>query len=174
MWHPRKRWLQLMAGVLLAATGAACGARHPPDAQLIARFHRERASFETLKDMFLAEKTLGRIAPTFTRPVDFFSAHALPPETTVSVQRLAEYRILFQRLGLESGIEGYDAKEEIFFHASSSGLSISGSSKGYAYLAHAPPLVVPDLDRYWSSDGQSFTAFRHIDGRWYLYFDFED
>jgi hypothetical protein len=167
-----RRWRYVLA-VFAIAFGSACG-EHPTDDQLIARFKRERASFERLRDMFVADRTLGRVAPDFTRPVNFFSGGPLPSDPPVTSQRLAEYHGLFEHLGLESGVEGYDDKEEIFFHASSMGLAVSGSSKGYAYLASRPALMTNSLDDYWSPDGTSFTAFRPIEGRWYLYFDYED
>jgi hypothetical protein len=117
--------------------------------------------------MFIADTGLGRIGRGFTRPED-------PGSIGVTQQRLRSYRELFKALGLPDGIEGYDKKEIIWFHVSSQGLSVSGSSKGYAYLVKRPELLVHSLEDYWSEDGQSFTAFRLIEGNWYLYFDFED
>ena len=62
----------------------------------------------------------------------------------------------------------------VWFHASTRGLAVSGSSKGYAYLLEKPKTLVDNLDEYWSKDNKSFTAFRQIEGNWYLYFDYED
>lgn len=117
--------------------------------------------------MFLEDKGLGRVAYDFTRP-------ERPEEVGVTRERLADYRKLFGNLGLTAGVEGYDEKDMVWFHVSTYGLSVTGSSKGYAYLRERPKLVVDNLDTYWSRDGKSFTAFRHIEGDWYLYFDYED
>jgi hypothetical protein len=160
----------LVAQVVLAGVTAG----HPTDGRLIREFHSHTNDFERLLAMFREDRQLGRIAPGFTRPANFFSGKPLPEGKPAGVGRLAEYWALFAKLSLSAGIEGYDDKEMVRFIRSTRGLSISGSSKGYAYMEVPPELVVESLDDYWSGDGRSFTAFRHIEGNWYLYFDFED
>ena len=147
---------------------------HPSDATLIENFRMHREEFEQLRTMFLADRKLGRIAPTFTRSASFFSGAPEPEGPQGTENRLMHYRELFRQTGLNAGIEGYDDKQQILFHASTRGLSISGSTKGYAYQISQPEPLVNDLDVYWSSDGRSFTAYRHLDDHWYLYFQFED
>ena len=92
----------------------------------------------------------------------------------MSQERIQDYRRLFAKLGIPRGFYAFHDPEEFIFTANTRGLSISGSAKGYAYLQKKPRLVVADLDSYWSEDGKSFTAYQHIKGKWYLYFDFED
>jgi hypothetical protein len=155
----------LSLGIIVLATG--CSSKHPSDQSLLDNFHSHKDEFNQLLKMFLADKGLGRVAYDFTRPER--------PETIgVSQDRLQQYRKLFSRLDLSEGIEGYDEKDLVWFHASAIGLSVTGSGKGYAYLTKPPPLLVDNLDNYWSKDGNSFTAFRHIEGNWYLYLDYED
>lgn len=141
--------------------------KHPSDAELLANFQKHKPEFDHLLQMFVADKGLGRVAPDFTRPSD-------PRTVGVSLERLSEYRKIFRALGLANGIEGYDEKAQVWFMASSQGLSVTGSGKGYAYTSERPVLVVDSLDNYWSKDGQSFVAFRHIEGNWYLYLEYED
>ena len=117
--------------------------------------------------MFLADKGLGRVAYDFTRPEN-------PQTVGITRERLKVYRGLFDELDLSAGIEGYEEKDVVWFHASTYGLSVTGSGKGYAYLKERPKLVVDNLDTYWSQDGRSFTTFRHLEGNWYLYLDYED
>ena len=158
----------LFAGILAVQAGCfVAGASHPTDAQLLDRFSLERATFESLLSMFREDRSLGRVAPDFTRPDD-------PATVGVSAQRVSEYRRLCKALGLQSGIEGYDGKSTIWFNASSTGLAVTGSGKGYAYVASAPDLVVPSLDAFEPPDAQSFTAYRHIEGNWYLYLEYTD
>jgi len=152
---------------------------HPKDSELIKNFQTHRAEFDELLEMFKADRSLGRVGPDFTRSASFFETCTGPnawngEEPEVSEGRLKDYRTRFTKLGLTAGIEGYCEKDAVHFHASTRGLSVTGSSKGYAYLASPPKIVVDDLDTYWSEDGKSFTAYRHIDGNWYLYFDYED
>lgn len=155
----------LSLGVVLLANG--CTSKHPSDQTLLNNFQTHKSEFNQLLEMFLADKGLGRVAYSFTRP-------ERPESIGVSPDRLGEYRKLFGRLGLSEGIEGYVEKDTVWFHASAQGLSVTGSGKGYAYLTKPPPLVVDNLDNYRSQDGKSFAAFRHIEGKWYLYLDYED
>jgi hypothetical protein len=160
------RLSQTGLGVICVLLLVGCS-RHPSDSALLKNFQSHRAEFNHLLVMFLADKGLGRVAYDFTRPED-------PASVGVSPERLAEYRKLFDQLGLSAGIEGYGDKEEVQFYASTQGLSVSGSAKGFAYLTRPPSLLVDRLDNYRSKDGKSFTAFRHIEGNWYLYLDYED
>jgi hypothetical protein len=140
---------------------------HPTDDVLIDKWTRHRGEFDELLGMFQSDQRLGRVAPTFTRPERWADAGVAPA-------RIKDYRRRCDDLGLEAGIEGYDEKDVVWFIASARGLSVTGSGKGYVYMTQPPELVVPSLDKYWSSDGRSFTAYRHLDGNWYLFFDYED
>lgn len=151
--------------ILILLTG--CSSKHPSDRELIDNWKTHQAEFEQLHQMFLADKGLDRVGHDFTWPSD-------PAQIGVTPARLSEYRQLFQNLNLTAGIAGGGAKEIVMFIASTKGLSVTGSSKGYAYAIAKPPLVVEDLETYWSKDGRSFAAFKHIEGNWYLYFDYED
>jgi hypothetical protein len=155
----------LSLGLIVLTNG--CSSKHPSDQSLLTNFQNHRTEFDQLLQTFLADKGLGRVAYDFTRPEN-------PQTIGISPDRLQQYRKLFGRLGLSEGIEGYDEKDLVWFHASAQGLSVTGSGKGYAYLTKPPPLVVDSLDNYWSKDGKSFTAFRHIEGNWYLYLEYED
>lgn len=161
--------ISLVFAFVILPSGCLSGfsKEHPKDAELLENFQTHKAGFNQLLQMFFADKGLGRVAYDFTRPEDLRTVG-------VSSERLSEYKKLFRKLDLSAGIEGYNEKDYIWFHASTQGLSVTGSGKGYAYLKERPPLVVDDLDTYWSKDGRSFTAFRHIEDNWYLYFDYED
>lgn len=164
---------------LLAAVG--CGLSHPEDRELLDRFSRHRAELNQLVRMFQEDKGLGRVGATFTRPDD-------PGKVGVSAARVAEYRRLCAAIGAPDCIEGYDAtldrlygtvqagrteaKDPIWVHVSASGLAVSGSSKGYYYSAKPEFEVVATLDGL--ALRKSGTWLRHVEGLWYLYFDFED
>ena len=162
---------KLIVTALLLITLSGCsffGSNHPKDERLIEDLRNNRAEFERLLAMFRADEKLYRVARDFTRPENAQAAD-------VDGERLAEYRMLLGKLRLHGGIEGYAPKDVIWFHASTKGLGVSGSSKGYAYLERPPELLVRDLDHYErTKGGRSFSAYRHIEGNWYLYLDFED
>jgi hypothetical protein len=140
---------------------------HPPDADLIRRFHEQKKDFESLLTMIQQDKGLQRVDDTWTSP-------ERPSEIGVSDDRIEAYRRMFAKLGIP---RGFDASKRIIFLASTQGLSVSGSAKGYAYL-YSPPesseLLLPSLDDCTQGRGDSFTAYRHIQDGWYLYFDYED
>ena len=159
--------LTACVALLAACAGCSLWAGHPSDASLIQNFRSHRNEFDELLRMFLADEGLGRVAYDFTRPQNH-------EEVGVSRERLNAYREWFDELGLSAGVEGYGEKETVMFHASTRGLGVTGSSKGYAYLRERPALAVENLDAYRSPDGKSFTAFGHVEGGWYLYLDYED
>jgi hypothetical protein len=135
---------------------------HPPDQLLLEQFQRHKAEFQQLLHMFIADRALERVATDFTRPENP-SAVGIPPE------RIAHYRSLFQSLQLEAGIEGYGAKDTIWFLASTRGLAVSGSAKGYVYTRVPPATLTNDLDKTSVKDG--VPIYRHIEGNWYLYYE---
>ena len=159
--------ISISFSLLLILSIAGCSSRHPTDQKLLAEFQSHKAQFEQLLAMFQADKKLERVAYSFTRPDN-------PVEIGITRERIQQYRDLFDNLKLTAGIEGLEPKDMVMFHRSTYGLSVSGSSKGFAYFLKPPQLLVDSLDGYRSKDGRSFTAFRHIEGNWYLYYDYED
>ena len=140
---------------------------HKSDQELVANFQSHRGDFNQLLQMIQTDMQLKRVDEDWTDPTD-------PQAIGISRERINEYRRLFQRLGIPRGFSAFQTKDHIKFIASTQGLSVSGSSKGYVYARKKPDLIVEDLDHYWSQDGRSFTAHRHIEDNWYLYFDYED
>src|SRR5262245_867692 len=90
----------------------ACG--HPSDQQLIANFHRHQADLERLITMFKADKGLGRVGDSFTRPNH-------PDIVGVTPERIAEYRKLCAVVAARDCIEGYDATFDRLYEASGHG-----------------------------------------------------
>lgn len=140
---------------------------HPFDESLIEQFQNQEGDFNLLLKMFIEDEGLFRLGDDFIR-----SSRRMSPV------RIGEYRKLFKDLHLPNGIGGYEDKSVVWFNVSANGLSIGGSEKGFAYRTSKPELLVRNLDEYASllrtQGGRSATAFRHIKGNWYLYFEFED
>lgn len=154
----------------------SCGEKpHPKDAEMIANFQNHREEFNQLLQMFQEDESLGRVANDFNRK-NFYEKGSPKKwdgkEIEVSEQRFTEYRKLFGKLGLSAGIEGYEEKDSIWFHASAQGLAVSGSSKGYVFMLNKPvsDLVVESLNDYKPNGKESTLAYRHIEGNWYLYY----
>lgn len=174
--------IALLAALMLLAPVLAliAGSGHPSDTKLLAKFSASRADLELLVAMFQHDSGLGRVGDEFTRPDN-------PSAVGVTDHRIAEYRRLCGKIGAINCIEGYDAayerlygeprdygeiKDPIWIHVSAQGLSISGSGKGYVYSRHPAYPVVENLDDIRPS--RSGTWLRHIEGPWYLYYDYED
>jgi hypothetical protein len=162
---------------------------HPRDQEMISNFIEHREELETLRKMMQEDKDLKRVDFDFTKPSD-------PGSVGVSAERIAVYRELCKRVGLERGVEAFgDSAKQVTFIASARGLAISGSSKCYVWLRDPPrnegmKITVNDLDIYArkkraerrlyfaahkrAMSGGSFDAFRHIEGNWYLEYQFGD
>jgi hypothetical protein len=158
---------------------------HPSDDELMGGFVEHRDELETLRKMMQKDKDLKRVDFDWTQPDD-------PASVGVSPERIEVYRELCRRIGLERGVEAFgDSAKRVTFLASTRGLSISGSSKGYVWLSSPPqtdlahPLVV-SLDRYLNDKRNeraeyfakhkramsgTLYALRHIEGNWYLEYE---
>jgi hypothetical protein len=166
-----KFFAKAMAVFVLAIVGLFFGLRywmsHPSDESLIKNFEKNQSAFNELVGMIREDKELERVDDNWTRPDS-------PASIGISSERIAKYRQIFNELKIPRGFYSFMNPTRIEFIASASGLSVSGSSKGYAFLENKPDLVVEDLDNYHSPDGRSFTAYRQLSGNWYLVYDFED
>lgn len=166
------RLASLIFSVAITTTGllflSGCGKdTHPTDAVLLENFAKHEAEFEQLLAMLRTDRTLERVDDNWTRPAD-------PMTIGVTPERIAEYRQRFATLGIPRGFYAFHDPERFSLLATAFGLSVGGSAKGYAYLEHSPDLIIGDLDTYHSDDGRSFTAYRHIHGHWYLFFEYEN
>lgn len=137
------------------------------DAVMIENFYKHRGDFEKMVEMIKADAGLERVDYNWTRPEDI-------EEIGITAKRISEYRRLFVKTNVPRGFYATDQRNAIEFMAGSQGLSVTGLSKGYTYFESPPKLIVENLDTYWSENGRSFIAYRHIKGNWYLYLDYED
>ena len=110
------RWL--VGGVLFAVIALACvgtpaapDERHPTGQELIDAFYAHQERFEALRLMFLEDEGLEWISPVHTLPEDLEPLGITP-------ERVAEYRTLFQELGLAKGVYSFNDKRSIAFIAS--------------------------------------------------------
>lgn len=137
---------------------------HPSDEKLIANFQEHKAALDSLLKMSMEDSELKRVDDNWTRPED-------PRTIGVNAERISEYRKLFRKAGVPRGFYAFHEDGIFEFIASSRGLAIGGSSKGYAFYKSRPALVVNNLDEYLKNldKSRTFPAFRHIEGNWYLF-----
>ena len=167
--------------VSLALLAVACdpfnsNAKHPSDTALIQRFQKNEGTFNKLARMSTEDSKVIRIADTFTRLDTNWAWPRPDSQLGFSKERWNEYLARFKQLGLDSGIsrETNAGSAVVFITASSKGMTLRGSSKGYAYSEQSLSPVFDTLDDTPfdpKSRAEHGVAFKPIKGHWYLYYE---
>jgi hypothetical protein len=135
------------------------------DRFMLANFQAHKSEFNTLLEMFRADKGFIYFANNTSIPEN-------PSTVGVSPERLEQYRRFFSALSLE-GMAAADrvtgARDEIWFFTSIEGARRS-TFKHYAYVSKPTKGVIQDLDK----DGSKAAPYRHIENNWYLALDDAD
>jgi hypothetical protein len=143
---------------------------------MLDNFQAHKTEFNQLLQMFLTDQKLMGVAYQWTDPANIQSAGITP-------ERLKAYDGLFWKVNLGLALRpslslrrhhDQEDPKAVEFIFSTRGLAVSGSVKGYVYTVKRPSLVVDNLNTYRSEDGKSFTAYRYIEGNWYLFYDYND
>lgn len=137
----------------------------PSDQQLINNFRFRRSVFDDLAQMKLADKGLLRVGNDWTQPDD-------PRTVGVSPERIAEYRGLLNCAGVHQGMGADGLHGAEFTCWAQGGATSSDVDKGYAYLAVPPKQLLESLDAYQPDGLHEVEVYRHIEGCWYLYYDY--
>ena len=150
---------------LLSAVLIGCG--HPSDERLIKQFHKKRALFEELCAMLQEDKGLVDVPSnpyTPTVPEDYSSLG-------ITEERLVRYRAIMNSTGIISvGSANTGHDRILYFDVSAEGMVGSGSIKGYVYPMDGLLPTVESIDLY-KHETEHYTVYRHIDGKWFLYFN---
>lgn len=129
---------------------------HPSDENLIEAFKGNRASFEAIVAMIQQDADL-KNKPDYLR-------------VRIAQDELGSYRQILTQLNIP--VMYVDHSLDVEFAASNLGYAFSGSSKGYSFLKKKPADVVDNLDTFQSKQtSNSGSAYRHIDGNWYLFYE---
>ncbi len=148
----------------------ACSLVHASDTRMIAWFRRNQDLFDRLVEMARGEPVARRIAADFMKSEsDTFDYPQVPEGFTI--ERWDEYQTHFTKLRLGEGIEFWN-RDAVSFYATSFGIVVSGSTKGYVWSLHPPRPLVDSLDPPLPKEGElpgdDYAAYRAIDGHWYL------
>ena len=118
--------------------------------------------------MKLTDKGLMQVHSDFTQPGDSRTVGVLPERLACYRQLLAQAEVRYLQA---DGLQGTD-----FLCWTQGGATSSDVAKGYAYLAVPPSRVFKSLDSFRDqsqSEGLPETqAYRHIEGCWYLYYEY--
>lgn len=147
---------------MLAAATSLGGCCPDIEPSLRSKFSARRPILEKLVAMARSDKSVVRVAPSFTRLVDDWSWPRAANHLGFSGARWDEYRHLFEQAGIKDGIEWQG--EELFFYAQGCGLSVSGLSRGYVYSANRPATIVQTLRSLPEDIG-----YIELGGGWYIF-----
>jgi len=170
-----KRTSIILLIVLLPASGCSLSqTEHPSDGQMISNFFTHETEFDTLVKMVSEDQQVSRIAYDFTWLKDNLSWPRPESELGFTKERWDQYRLLFRKLGLAAGILK-NSNGSIFFLASTKGLSISGSMKGYVHSDENLEPQVSSLDNISGKIKEreipaDTPIYRKIKDNWYVYY----
>jgi len=150
----------LVVATALSGCSTDCAS---PEKELRASFQDRFSALERIRSMSAEDKSVVRIAPTFTH-LDTDVSWPRPPEKLgFSEERWNEYRTLFHAVGSRDGLSRIE--DSVYVSTKSCGLSISGKEFGYVYRPSQAPTTIKALDSL-SHQGKGFIPLR---ANWYLY-----
>jgi hypothetical protein len=154
------------AGAAFLRLIAAEDAKNPilPDDDLIASFQKHRTTFEQLQQMIATDYKLHRVDEDWTDPRD-------AKDAGISPSRIAEYRRLLTEVGCRRGFDAFTWHKGIYFISAAQGTVVASQDQGYYYYEGTPDPVVTNTASYRAEQTlDSYKAYRHIDGHWYVYY----
>ena len=152
------------AGIVTLMSTLALGCGHPSDAVLLARFREHTRDFEAIAAAASQDLRKGALPP------DFILRHGVESEQTLQPALIQKYRMLLGRCCSKCDLFRDALSGTIMLTASTSGLPLKGSYKGYAYSPNPPAKVLPSLDAVNSVPDDCKFHFRPIAEYWYLYY----
>ncbi len=149
---------------------------HPSDLDLIKNFEKYEAEFNELIKMSNEDSKVIRIAHDFTRLENNWAWPRPESELGFSRQRWDQYRSLFEKLGLDSGLSRETDSDGavVYLTAFSKGMVNRGSSKGYAYSEKELSPLFNSLDQNPiepQKRNKHDVVYRKIKEHWYLSYD---
>lgn len=137
---------------------------HPSDEKLISNFYEHNEEFEQLAKMLISENEIEVIFPD-TSKCQISNRKMINSADSLSC---ANYIKIFRTLGLDwAYTKLWAGNENLWLTVSASGLSVSGSSKGYYYSSVGIPPSAVLSENTDKAKGQE--VFHHIKGNWYIF-----
>lgn len=147
---------------------------HPTDSAMIEEFRSDQAAFLDLRKMIVEEPRVTRIGRGF---IWIDGMHNISEEERPDYlpdERLARYRVLFDKLKLESGVIRYE-DGSVGFLRSSSGIVTSGSSKSFLWSPKISATALSLSDPRSSEDAcvpkTGCSSVRQISPEWFISFE---
>jgi hypothetical protein len=137
----------------------------PPDQQLLSNFDHHHAIFDQLARMTQVDKGLQSVGYNWTDPSN-------PQKIGVSPARVDIYRRLLDSVHCHRGFDTYELHGAAFWYWGHGSSISDDEDKGYAYLTAPPTETLLTLNECRPDEENEVKAYRHIEGCWYLYYDF--
>lgn len=141
----------------------------PKERKLIESFHSQRAAYERLRDMLLADQNLRAVYARSGVETETSGLPHKPSEVNFPGSRYNDYVALLQQIGSNAAFrtEG-DQPELICVGAWAAGWAADTRHIWVCSTDREPPNQVANLDDYYQNRTRPRDVFRHIDRNWYL------
>lgn len=164
-WLPCLRLMPALSLLITTIILTGCGnTSHPADQIMEQKLRSNRGDFDNLVKMLHEDHDVVRLDQKFI----FLTEDS---NRSISEERLGEYRRLFGKLGLVSGMHR-DKEGAVRLIASTKDTFLTNSEKSYVYSRTPPSRLVESLDRVIKSDrGDQAPVYKEIADNWYLYYE---
>jgi len=160
------------AGAILFALGLWLHfATQPPnEAATIDNFYRHRAQYDQLRDMLLFDNSLVRVASWGVQTSEG-SIPKVPPEGRVPLDRFHQYLALLGEIGGKAAYRTNEKHPEVGVQVWVAGLAGDTRHVNVCWREDEPTNQVASLDEFYRTPKPRKSAYRHIEGNWYVWAD---
>jgi hypothetical protein len=142
----------------------------PNEAVTIANFRTHRAVYDKLREMLLADNDLVRVADWGVETADSVVPQ-LPPQGKFPADRFQNYVSLLGEIGAKGAFRTHDTPTEIGVQVWASGFAGDTRHINICWREDHPTNQVASLDEFYRSPKPRKSAYRHIEGNWYIWAD---
>ena len=164
---------------VVAACLGVCGlwvyvfpSQKPPDEEsLLKDFYSNRAGYERLRDMLLADEHVAGVYTRFGVETKSSGLPHPPSEVNFPSSRYNEYKALLEQVRSPEVFRRGGNSSEICISLWGSGFGGDTRHVDLCWLDHTPANQVARLEDFYRTPKPRHPVFRHIDGNWYLWAD---
>jgi hypothetical protein len=141
----------------------------PKEAKLLEAVRKNRAGYEQLRTMLLADDQVRAISARSGVETTESGLPRPPDQVKFSVSRYNEYRSLLQQINSPEVFR--EVKNTVCISMWASGFAGDTRHVNCCWLEQAPANLVSSLDDFYKTPKPRRPVFRHVDGNWYLWAD---
>ena len=135
-------------------------------AELKQEYANHKNELGSIVRMVQTDKIIRRIAPTFSKP---------EIGDGIEAARVEEYRQYLRDANVKLGIEVLGTNRDVYFIYQVKGLTVSGNSRGVAFLRFPPESnVTTNLQPVFDNPTNTLILHEKIEGNWYVWFSHDN